>query len=89
MGQPCPECARLYGFRRMIGHQRGQCRQCNRFAQAVRRESARIALESLPPDMAAEVNEAARAVVYARTFPAGDPLDGVEILPPLYRAYER
>lgn len=35
----CPECYEKYGGYARIGNRKSRCRTCNRFAQAVRRET--------------------------------------------------
>lgn len=66
---PCPECKEQLGEACHIGHRRGQCRTCNRFAAAVRGEMLRTLNQLTPPEHAELIRATSEAVVFGKMFP--------------------
>lgn len=67
---PCPECATT-GAPGRIGSRRSQCRTCNRYGQAVRREVARR-LRDKYPDAAEVIRRDAEKIVYESMMKQGE-----------------
>lgn len=64
---PCPSCTRRGIVGTRIGNHRGTCRECNRFAAAVRRKFTDD-LAALHPEDAEAIRRAAEIDVYTARF---------------------